>query len=123
MHFLGDILHILGGFGEHFAFWWGHFCPEPRQNKDFLLEYTPMYVVLYYVHIIVNIHNSYSCCSCMYLLLWPHEQISLIYSVSISLDSSGNIQQIEAYIFKTRGYSRSSITMNIIASKNIKKSQ
>ena len=28
------------GFGVNFAFRGGHFCPGPRQNKDFLLEYT-----------------------------------------------------------------------------------
>ena len=31
---LGDILPILGGFGENFAFRGGQFGPGPRQNKD-----------------------------------------------------------------------------------------
>ena len=42
MHFLGDILHILGGFRGKFCLLGGHFGPGPRQDKDFVVEYTPM---------------------------------------------------------------------------------
>ena len=42
MHFLGDILHILGGFRGKFCLLGGHFGPGPRQDKEFLVEYTPM---------------------------------------------------------------------------------
>ena len=33
---------ILGGFLENFASRGGVASPGPRQNKDFLLEYTPI---------------------------------------------------------------------------------
>ena len=53
---------ILGGFGENFAFWGGHFSPGPRQDKDspprdlgkimiswqniqYTIQYTPMEVL------------------------------------------------------------------------------
>ena len=34
LHFLGDILHILGGFRGKFCLLGGHFGPGPRQDKD-----------------------------------------------------------------------------------------
>ena len=43
--FFGYILHILGGFRGKFCLLGGHFGPGPRQDKDFLVEYTPMPVV------------------------------------------------------------------------------
>ena len=33
MHFLGDILHILGDFRGKFCLLGGHFGPGPRQDK------------------------------------------------------------------------------------------
>ena len=47
-----DILPILGGFLEKVASRGGKFSffahPGPRQNKDFLLEYTPMFALSLY---------------------------------------------------------------------------
>ena len=54
MGIVGNILPILGGFGETFAFLWGNFCPGSRQNKDFLLVYTAMHVTMFSVQCNVN---------------------------------------------------------------------